>query len=151
MRLIMAVPWRASSDLRRAAENSNTMASILELSEMAMKALHRGRTTAEQTEIDLRPMRPAPGGHLSDGLVVEASVLARLIGLRLLRLEARIAFVPTDFGGPSADLGLDLRTLQVRRGCLSDAVSLLEHASHTLVEAHRDSPAARTPPRKRCP
>jgi hypothetical protein len=143
MRQIMAVPWRASSDSRRAVENSSTMASILELLEMAIKALHRGRTTAEQTGIDLRSMRPAPGGHLSDGMVVEASVLARLLGLRLLRLEARIAFVPTDFGGPSEDLGLDLRTLQARRGCLNDAVSLLAHASHTLVEAHRKSPAAR--------
>jgi hypothetical protein len=84
-------------------------------------------------------MRPAPGGHLSDGLVVEASVLARLLGLRLLRLEARISVVPTDFGGRSEDLG----TLQARRGYLNDAVSLLAHASQTLVEAHRESPAAR--------
>jgi hypothetical protein len=105
-----------------------------------MKALHRGRTTAEQTEIDLRPMRPAPRGRLSDGLVVEASVLARLLGLRLLRLEARIAFVPTDFGGGRSE---DLGTPQARRGCLNDAVSLLAHASQTLVEAHGESPAAR--------
>ena len=33
-------------------------------------------------------------GRLSEGAVVRASVLARLLGIRLLRLEADIALVP---------------------------------------------------------
>jgi hypothetical protein len=79
-------------------------------------------------------VRPAPGKHLSDGLVIDASVFARVLGLRLLRLEARVALMPTDFSAASADPGLDLRTPAVR-GYLGDAASLLAHASDTLVEA----------------
>ena len=38
------------------------------------------------------PVRPAE--RLSQGAVIRASVLARLLGIRLLRLEADIALVP---------------------------------------------------------
>ncbi|MBX6750327.1 MAG: hypothetical protein IRY85_11775 [Micromonosporaceae bacterium] len=42
-------------------------------------------------------VRVAPDGRLANGLVIDASILARLLGLRLLTLDARIRFVPAQF------------------------------------------------------
>jgi hypothetical protein len=42
-------------------------------------------------------VRPAPGGRLSDGLVVDASIQARLLGLRILKLDAQIKLVPASY------------------------------------------------------
>lgn len=38
----------------------------------------------------------------SDGLVVEASILARLLGIRLLKLDATVVIVPADVTAPSS-------------------------------------------------
>ncbi len=57
-------------------------------------------TTALQSS-DGQPylsVAPAPGGRLANGLVVDASVQARLLGLRLLTVDAQIRLVPADFG-----------------------------------------------------
>jgi hypothetical protein len=71
-------------------------------------------------------------------VVIRASVLGRLLGIRLLRLEADITLVPADLGSPSA-VGRSTRivtrsaTPDGSRG-LADAVELLAHASRTLDE-----------------
>jgi hypothetical protein len=78
------------------------------------------------------------GEHGASPVVIRASVLARLLGIRLLRLEADISLVPADFG-PSSTVGRSTRVVTSpattdRTGGLSDAVELLAHASRTLDE-----------------
>jgi hypothetical protein len=49
---------------------------------------------------------PDSGGRLSEGLVIEGTVVARLLGLRLLVLDARIVLAPAQLKDPpSADQG----------------------------------------------
>lgn len=90
--------------------------------------------------LDTDPVRAAPGGRLADGLVIDASIVARLLGLRLLTVDARLRFVPAHFtttapppspvrppdGSPAPPGGLD------------DAVGLLADASRTLDRVHED-------------
>jgi len=55
-------------------------------------------------DADVR-VRATPGGRLADGLIIDASIVARLLGLRLLTLDARIRFVPAQFttsGSPAS-------------------------------------------------
>ncbi|HEV7773748.1 MAG TPA: hypothetical protein VGO48_10725 [Conexibacter sp.] len=53
------------------------------------------RTPAALTAIPDRGRRP------SDGLVVEARIVARLLGLRLLTLEATVVVVPAEVTAPT--------------------------------------------------
>jgi hypothetical protein len=48
---------------------------------------------------------PASSRHLSDGLVIETSVLARLLGIKLLTLEGTVLVSPAQVhGGFSRDM-----------------------------------------------
>jgi hypothetical protein len=69
-------------------------------------------------------------------VVIRASVLGRLLGIRLLRLEADITLVPADPGppstvGPSSGVVTRFATTGRSRD-LTDARELLAHASRTL-------------------
>jgi hypothetical protein len=71
-------------------------------------------------------------------VVIRASVLGRLLGIRLLRLEADISLVPADLGsystvGPSHRVVTSSPTTDGSRD-LTDAVALLALASRTLDE-----------------
>jgi hypothetical protein len=82
-------------------------------------------------------------------VVIRASVLGRLLGIRLLRLEADITLVPADLGlsstvGPSTRVVTNSATPGGTRG-LTDAAELLAQASRTLDETHH-LVAARTRP-----
>ena len=71
-------------------------------------------------------------------VVIRASVLGRLLGIRLLRLEADISLVPADLGSYSTD-GPSHRVVTSSpttdgTGGLTDAVALLALASRTLDE-----------------
>jgi hypothetical protein len=71
-------------------------------------------------------------------VVIRASVLGRLLGIRLLRLEADITLVPADLGS-SSTVGPSTRIVTSSAnpggtGGLTDAVELLAHASRTLDE-----------------
>lgn len=70
-------------------------------------------------------------------VVIRASVLGRLLGIRLLRLEADISLVPADLGsstvGPSPRVVTSSPTTDGTGG-LTDAVALLALASRTLDE-----------------
>jgi hypothetical protein len=83
----------------------------------------------QRAEGDYFAVRAAPGGRLSDGMVVDASILARLMGLRLLRLDARITFVPAT---PAVQLPTSSAASATPQGSLDDAVDLLAHAAQTL-------------------
>jgi hypothetical protein len=71
-------------------------------------------------------------------VVIRASVLARLLGIRLLRLEADISLVPADLApsstvGPSPHVVTSSAATDGSRD-LTDARELLAHASRTLNE-----------------
>ncbi len=77
---------------------------------------------------------------LSDGVILEATIVARLLGVKLLRVNAHVMLMPADVESVAH---LDTRTAlpQPRQrpdgGTLSDAVMLLAHASETIRDAHR--------------
>ena len=78
------------------------------------------------------------GNHGISPVVIRASVLGRLLGIRLLRLEADISLVPADLGsfstvGPSTRVVTSSATTDGTGG-LTDAVQLLAQASRTLDE-----------------
>ena len=78
------------------------------------------------------------GTHGVAPVIIRASVLGRLLGIRLLRLEADITLVPADLGssstvGPSPRVVTSSATTDGTGG-LTDAVALLAHASRTLDE-----------------
>ena len=71
-------------------------------------------------------------------VIIRASVLGRLLGIRLLRLEADISLVPADLGpsstvGPFPPVVTSSATTDGSRD-LTDARDLLAHASRTLDE-----------------
>lgn len=43
---------------------------------------------------------PDRGGQPSDGVLVEGSIVTRLLGLRLLKLDATVVVVPADVSAP---------------------------------------------------
>ena len=78
------------------------------------------------------------GEHRVTPVVIRASVLGRLLGIRLLRLEADISLVPADLSSYSTD-GPSHRVVTSSpttdgTGGLTDAVALLALASRTLDE-----------------
>jgi hypothetical protein len=82
-------------------------------------------------------------------VVIRASVLGRLLGIRLLRLEADITLVPADLGssptiGPSPRVVTGSATPDGTGG-LTDAVELLAHASRTLDETFQLVTARKRP------
>lgn len=77
---------------------------------------------------------PAPGGRLSSGLVVDASIQARLLGLRLLTLNAQVTLVPANFAvglSPSAAVAQSAAPADAV-GPLADAVRTLDQLGRTL-------------------
>ena len=83
---------------------------------------------------DYLTVQPMPGGRLSQGLVVDASILARLLGVRLLRLDARLTFVPAS---PAIHVPGSSTALLAPPGSLDDAAKLLAHATRTLADVNR--------------
>jgi hypothetical protein len=57
---------------------------------------------AESTAPTLLTAVPDRRGRLSEGILVEASVLARLLGIRLLKLDATVMLMPADVAAQSA-------------------------------------------------
>jgi hypothetical protein len=89
------------------------------------------------------------GGHSVSPVVIRASVIARLLGIRLLRVEADITLVPADLGlsstvGPSTRVVTSSASTE-GTGDLTDAVELLVQASRILDETPRPVMARITP------
>ena len=57
---------------------------------------------AESTAPTLLTAVPDRRRRLSEGILVEASVLARLLGIRLLKLDATVVLMPADVAAQSA-------------------------------------------------
>ena len=98
-------------------------------------------------------VKPDPGGRRSDATLVEATVTARLLGMRLLTLDAKVALVPADVTvvaprraqelverAPALDSG----SSRGRGGAaghrgLADAVRNLDEGARLLAEVQRRS------------
>jgi hypothetical protein len=93
-----------------------------------------------------------PAGRRADATLVGASITARLLGLRLLTLDAKVALVPAEVAvtarrvrkparvpvpaPPSADARGRTDAIGPRRG-LADAVRDLNEGARVLAEVHR--------------
>ncbi len=66
--------------------------------------------------------------------MVDASIVARLLGLRLLRLNAHITIVPAELERATPDVQFTPRF----GGRLSDAENLVSRAAGTLHESRRE-------------
>lgn len=89
--------------------------------------------------------------RLSDGVLVDASIHARLLGLRLLTVDATIVLVPADVVGPSPTAPAAGRSAPrssaaaPRRAVaagprLAQAVRSINEAAEVLAETRRDGP-----------
>lgn len=85
--------------------------------------------------------------RLAEGFRVEASILARLMGMKLLKLDATVVVSPSGIrqvAGSSPDLVIrptsrPPRTLPVAPGAtLADAVRNLKEGAELLAEARRN-------------
>lgn len=85
----------------------------------------------------------------SEGVRVEASVLARLFGLKLLKLDATVLVLPAEASGSSSAPSLVIRTSPTPRSPtarnpaadnarLADAVERLDEGARLLEEARRN-------------
>jgi hypothetical protein len=88
----------------------------------------------------------------TEGVRVEASVIARLLGLKLLKLDATVLVLPTDVSEASSVPSLGIQTSPVPRRPsandaaankrrLSDAVENLNEGARLLEEARRNGAA----------
>jgi hypothetical protein len=89
------------------------------------------------------------GTHGVSPVVIRASVLGRLLGIRLLRLEANISLFSADLG-TSSTVGPPLRVVTGSAttdgtGDLTDTVALLALASRTLDETPHLVTASKRP------
>src|SRR4051794_37853047 len=84
--------------------------------------------------------------RLSDGVLVDASIQARLLGLRLLTVDASIVLVPADVTGtspaapppaPRSSAPVPRRTVAAGPR-LAQAVRSLNEAAEVLAETRRD-------------
>jgi hypothetical protein len=84
-------------------------------------------------------------------VLVEASIVARVLGIRLLTLDATVVLVPADVQAPSAARGdASARTtarpsgIPARSGAaglgLADAVRSINEGAELLAEARRNGP-----------
>jgi hypothetical protein len=81
--------------------------------------------------------------RVSDGILVEASILARLLGLRLLTLDVTLVLVPAEVSAPAPPSAA--RVSSARRygppqagGGLAAAVRSINEGAELLAEARRN-------------
>lgn len=101
-------------------------------------------------------VKPSATRRLSDGIIVEASIVGRLLGIRLLRLNADIVIAPAETVAPERAPTYEPftgaapnppswpqapRAQPVRHGdALADAVRLIREGAATLDEARAVRP-----------
>jgi hypothetical protein len=88
--------------------------------------------------------RGAAGGRptLSEGMLVDARIVARVLGLKLLTVDASVALLPASANGRSpagheVSRGYRRRELRGARGTLGDAVRRLDEGRQVLDRAQR--------------
>jgi len=102
-------------------------------------------TDAPPVVLDAAPARQR---RLSDGVLLEASVLGRVLGVRLLSLRATVVLAPADVTAaradhvrPSGNDGRPARLAPARRRAggreLAEAVRRIDEGAELLAEARR--------------
>jgi hypothetical protein len=116
----------------------------------------QGVIAMRRPPVAMRPRGPSAAGHRarrpSDGVLVEASIVARLLGIRLLTLDATVALVPADVTARTSSRGVPPARMPPRpagvppappgatgRG-LADAVRSINEGAELLAEARRNGP-----------
>jgi hypothetical protein len=82
-------------------------------------------------------LAPATGSHLSDGVVVQTHLVARLLGLRILRVEGVVHLAPARLEPIDA---VPAGTARAARTALGPPVTLgtgLAHASELIQDGDR--------------
>ena len=84
----------------------------------------------------VRATRTLHTHRLSEGVVVEASIMARLLRWRVLTLDASVIVLPAN--PPAADAAITTRRRgAATRGRLSEAVKTIGQAEHELARARQ--------------
>jgi hypothetical protein len=87
--------------------------------------------------------------RLSEGMLIEATVLARLLGINLLTVDATVSLVParptSGAGSPSpprkpAEQRVDGSRADTRTGGLAEAARRLDESARLLAKAKRNHP-----------
>jgi hypothetical protein len=97
---------------------------------------------------------PDPGKRLSDGILVDACIRARLLGMPILKVEATVVLAPAGLTAPTAaarDLPIrssarpsraaSTRSGDSREG-LAEAVRTINEGAELLAEARRNGSSA---------
>jgi hypothetical protein len=93
----------------------------------------------------VRASRTLHTRRLSEGVTVEASIMARLLRWRVLTLDASVMVLPAD--PPAADTGTPRSRGAAARGRLSDAVKNIDRAEQELARARHGNHVAVPQPR----
>jgi hypothetical protein len=81
--------------------------------------------------------------RLSDGIVAEASIIARVLRWRILTLDASVVVLPADAPAPRGAIGTGRRQSRRRPatgGRLSDAIKTIDQAEQDLTRARHAQP-----------
>lgn len=78
--------------------------------------------------------------RLSDGVLVDASIRARLLGLRLLTIDATVVLAPAEVTAPSSATHDPPQRTSGRssRHVLAEAVRSIDEGAELLAEARRN-------------
>jgi len=100
------------------------------------------RTSSEGGGASPGGARPSQANRADQGMVIAAFARARLLGLKILTLDARIVLLPTDAAADSASLAVQAKAVrptsrshEAPRADLARAVHLLEQSTKSLDEA----------------
>jgi len=97
----------------------------------------------------VRATRRVHTHRLSEGVTVEASIMARLLRWQVLTLDASVMLLPADL--PAAGTGMTRRRGAAARGRLSEAVKNIDRAEQELARARHVNDVAVPQPRERAP
>ena len=97
-----------------------------------MAALHPIAVQAVPRQV----AHPGGGSGLSDGIVVEASVLARLLGIKLLTLEGTVVLSPAELREIGANGGHPIRTASISAHPSDGRASLASEAEIDSDDGH---------------
>jgi hypothetical protein len=136
---------RSSPSWRRRLANSRSSARVI-------------RRTVSTTAPDVVGAVPDRNRRLADGVLVDASILARVLGIRLLTLDARVAVLPADVkrASPAPTDSRRPRTSARRSSAvapqpsgaighgLADAVRAINEGAAILAEARSNGSAGDT-------
>jgi hypothetical protein len=87
-----------------------------------------------------QPITTRPTGRLSEGTLVEASVVGRVLGMRILKIDAVVLLSPA---APPQVPVRPASSLQPRAGRLAGALRSIEEGAELLAEARRHHPRSR--------